>query len=291
MEQATANIITVPKITDPSRYLSQVDRDDIDGDFYNDITKNRDEIHAICCGNETVGLASVCDDPDAYLYIYIFPDCRNRGYGTQALRAATDLLRSSPLQSISTAYDSQNAIAAHFARSQGFETRFFSSLMTYRGNKFEIPELPIRKLQEEFFEEAFHISAEAFHIMRLETGHDPNSVLHVPDAETRKSCLETADERYVYQMDGEIVGCAHIDGAELDIVAIKISRQGQGFGRLFVKYLVNEILEKDVGQPFLYCLVSNRKAWKLYESLGFEETFRMKFATKKIEPPDPGRDF
>ena len=46
-----------------------------------------------------------------------------------------------------------------------------------------------------------------------------------------------------------------------------------------------------MGQPFLYCLVSNRKAWKLYESLGFEETFRMKFATKKIEPPDPGRDF
>ena len=118
--------------------------------------------------------------------------------------------------------------------------------------------------------------------MRLETGHDPNSVPYEPDEETKKICTETAEERYVYMVDGEIVGCAHIDGPEIDNVAIKISRQGQGLGRLFVKYLVNEILEKDMGQPFLYCLVSNRKAWQLYNSLGFEETVRNEYAILKI---------
>ena len=280
MEQPSA--VTVCSIPAPSRYLPWVNRADMDADVYNDITRDRDNIHGICQGEEILGLASICDDPDAFLYIYIFPEYRNRGCGAAALRAARDQLHSSPLLSICTAYDSKNEIARHLARAHGYEAKFSSSVMTYWGEKFEIPELPICKHREELFDEAFRISAEAFHIMRLETGHDPNSVPYEPDEETKKICTETAEERYVYMVDGEIVGCAHIDGPEIDNVAIKISRQGQGLGRLFVKYLVNEILEKDMGQPFLYCLVSNRKAWQLYNSLGFEETVRNEYAILKI---------
>ena len=70
--------------------------------------------------------------------------------------------------------------------------------------------------------------------------------------------------------------------AELDNVAIRIDHQGKGFGKVFVKFLVKEILDKGVGDPFLYCLAVNQKARRLYDSLGFEEVFCNVFAVKTV---------
>ena len=128
------------------------------------------------------------------------------------------------------------------------------------------------------------MSAEAFHIMRLETGHDPNSVPYPPDEEARQYCAETAAGRYIYEADGEIIGCAYLDGTEISLVAIKTTRQGKGYGRLLVKFLVNQILEQNIGEPFLFCLVSNTKARQLYDSLGFTEFQRNIFAVKTFDP-------
>ena len=58
--------------------------------------------------------------------------------------------------------------------------------------------------------------------------------------------------------------------------------QGKGLGKAFVKYPVNEILDKQVGQPFLFCLGVNKKARQLYDSLGFQEVTCNAYATKQI---------
>ena len=105
---------------------------------------------------------------------------------------------------------------------------------------------------------------------------------YVPGEEDRRYAMETADQRYVYVLDGEIVGCACLDGAEIDNVSIKIAHQGKGLGRNLVKYLVNRILEQKIGDPFLYCLTVNTKARRLYDSLGFQEMVCNEYAEKKV---------
>ena len=275
--------VTIRKTADVSAYLPQIDRTDADAEFYKNVSQNSDDLYTICHGESTVGLACICDDTDAYLYIYIFPEYRHRGYGYSAVCAAERHLTASPLQSIAAAYNSRNEIAKKLAEKCGFTEKFCTSVMIYPGEKFELPELPVRQYQDEDFFEAYTLSAEAFHIMRLETGHNPDSVPYPATEEARNDCAATAEERYVYLADNEIIGCAHLDGAEIDNVAVRISRQGEGFGKNFVKYLVNLILEKEIGTPYLYCLFSNRKAWQLYASLGFIESVRNAYAVKKSE--------
>ena len=271
--------LTIRKIADVAGYLSQIDSMDADWDFYHDVFKNSENIRVICCGDEVVGLSCINEGTDSYIYVYVFPNYRNQGFGYRAVCALEQQLTVS--QSISTAYNSNNEIAKKLAEKCGFEKRLSSVVMQYSGEPFELPPLPIRKHRDEDFIEAYTMSAEAFHIMRLETGYFPDSVPFVPDEEIRQQCLETAEERYIYVLGNEIVGCAHIDGAELDNVAIKISHQGKGLGRLFVKYLVNEILQKGIDKPFLYCIDQNKKARQLYNSLGFKEIVCNVYATKR----------
>ena len=279
MENTTAaGKLLLRPIPDAARYLAQMDRADADADFYNQVSRNGEDLYAVCTEHETAGIASICSD--GFFYIYIFPEYRNRGCGYLAACAAEAQLRAQGVQSFTTAYSSHNDVAIKLAKKCGFAKKFSSCVMQYPGEAFDLPELPIRNHRDEDFYEAFTMSSEAFHIMRLETGHDPNSVPYPADEETRQLCLATAHERYIYTVDGEIVGCAHIDGAEIDNVSVKISRQGKGYGRNMVKFLVNVILEKNIGAPFLYCLVANRKAWQLYRSLGFQEISRNDYAVK-----------
>lgn len=285
MESASEKLLRICKIADAAGYLSEIVSADADPDFCCDVSKNADHIYAVCYDDEVVGLVGIQDDSHAYIYVCIFPGYRNRGYGYLAVCAAEQMC-SSRCITIAASYDCGNGIAERLARKCGFIKKHESVAMTYSGEEFAVPALPIRKHRDEDFLEAYKLSAEAFHIMRLETGHDPNSVPYEPDDEIRQYCLETADERYVYLLDDEIIGCAHIEGAEIDNVAIKISHQGKGFGRAFVKFLTNEILKKGIGQPFLFCLVSNKKALRLYHSIGYTETRRYAYAQKQIRRND-----
>ena len=276
--------VSIFKPEDASCYLPQVNRAETDADFYHSVSKNSEAIHALRVADQVIGLACMQEDDEGFIYIYIFPHHRRKGYGYQALQALEAHMCSGNHLNLSTAYDSRNEIAGKFARKCGFRDKFATAVLVYRGGKFDLPELPIRKHRDADFYEAYTMSAEAFHIMRLETGHDPNSVPYPPDEEARQYCAETAAGRYIYEENGEIIGCAYLDGTEISLVAIKTTHQGKGHGRLLVKFLVNRILEQNIGEPFLFCLVSNTKARGLYDSLGFTEFQRNVYAVKALEP-------
>ena len=106
--------------------------------------------------------------------------------------------------------------------------------------------------------------------------------MDTPTEEERAFWAATAEERYLFEADGRIVGYARIDGTELSTIAIDRAHQGRGFGREFTKYLTNLVLEKKAGEPYLYCVVGNRKARQLYDSLGYEEVRRNVYAVKKF---------
>ena len=84
------------------------------------------------------------------------------------------------------------------------------------------------------------------------------------------------------EMDEEIVGYANLDEEELSSVSIKISHQGKGMGKQFVKYLTNRLIDRGVDEPVLWWAVGNENAKHIYDSLGYKEVFTQGFAEKKL---------
>ena len=277
---AVFDTVTLCRTEQAPAFLPQIDPADADAEFYQAVAENDDEFYTVCCAEEPVGLACISDEgPDSLLYIYIFAPHRNKGYGSAAAYKAEELLHTPAMRTVNTFFDSRNEAAVHFAQKCGFVTGYASACMVYEGKAFALAPLPVRPYTDGDFTEAFTLSAEAFHQMRLSTGWFPNSTVAAPSEETRQHWAETADERFVYVQEGEIVGYARIDGAELDTAAVKIAQQGKGYGTAFIQYLVNRILEQTGEPPFLYCVVGNR-ARKLYEKLGFRETACNAYAKK-----------
>lgn len=275
--------IEIIKLEDVTPYLEKIDRKDAEPWLSEEVSENGDEIFFIRVSDAIVGTAYISDEDRAFVYIYIFPEYRNMGYGEAAVSAAEQTIKTTPLIRIATAYNDHSEAAKRLAEKHGYLKKYSSALMEYRGEKFEEPELLVRKYRDKDFSEAATLSAEAFHAMRLSTGCFPDSVVAQATEEDRKYCAENAENEYVVQLNGEIVGYAAIDGTELEEVSIKIPHQGKGLGRKFVRYLTNRIIEKDEGEPTLWCVVGNVKARNLYDSLGFKEICRDDFAEKKFD--------
>ena len=271
------------KTDNVSKYLPIIDNPALYAEFYSAVSENDEDIRVILHENETIGLASVYDGGgDGYLYILIFAEYRNHGYGYAAAMQAEQQFLSSKPKEIYTSYSTEDETARQFAEKCGFVQKYASACMTYHGKRFTLPELPVRQYEDADYMAAFTLYAEAFHKMRLETGCFPDSVPKSPSDESRKFWAETRQDRYVYVADHEIVGYAHLEGSELSSVSIKISQQGKGFGKNFVRYLVNHMMENGSEAPSLWCVIGNEKARHLYDILGFKEDYRVAFATKMI---------
>jgi RimJ/RimL family protein N-acetyltransferase len=274
------NKIELRKAEEPSKYLPRIPMVEMERDFYSEVEENSEEIFEILADGELIGLAYIEDDEEAFVYVYIFEEHRGKGYSYPAALAAERSIKASPLKSIQTGYDANNALAKKLAEKCGYAPTFASAIMKYRGEKLAEKPLPIRAYRDEDFLEAYTLTDEAFHNMRLGTGLFPDSKLAPPTDKEHTFWSETASERFVYEQDGEIVGCGRICEDTLSFIAIKIARQGEGFGRDFVIYLTNRLLEK--GEARLWCVVGNDKARKLYESIGFRETDRAENAKKYL---------
>lgn len=274
--------VKICKIQTASEYLPMMDQEDADAEFYGAVSENDADVYAVCAQDKVVGLSYMSGDVKGFLYVYIFPQYRNRGYGQAAVRLSERRMDSLKWESVTTCYEMNNGRARKFARACGFVKEFSSAYMKYNGKSFEEKLPPVRQYRDEDYGEAQRLSAEAFHQMRLSTGCFPDSVPETPSAAMRQHWADTAEDRYVYVLGDEIVGYAHIDGAELSCVAIKTARQGQGLGREFVKFLVNKLLGEGHREPFLYCVVGN-KARRLYDSLGFREAACSEYAKKRVK--------
>ena len=280
--------IRVFKHDNMAAYLPQIDPKEAE-EFIDDVKENSEKVFAIGLkateedGEKVIGFSYIDDDSEGFYYVYIFSEYRYKGYGYAAACAAEKQIKTAPPLTVTTAYDSKNAAAKRFAEKCGFREKYASAKLIYRGEKFEMPELPVRQYRDEDFLEAYTLADEAFHKMRLETGCFPESTTTPPNDKIRRRFAETVEERYVYELNGKVVGYAKLDGDELDIICIKISHQGEGLGRNFLKYMINLMIDSGIKEPALWCVVGNKKARRLYDSLGFEEVCVTAFPEKKID--------
>ena len=85
----------------------------------------------------------------------------------------------------------------------------------------------------------------------------------------------------MYIVNNQIVGYVNIEEDEINVVAIKNEEQGKGYGKLLTEYATNIVIDRGYKEVTLWCVVNNKKARNLYDSLGFKEVFVEAFAEKK----------
>lgn len=275
--------ITISQAAAPSEYLPQIDRKEADGDLIHAVLRNDEGVYAVLHQGAAVGLALLEKGRNAFLYLYIFPPYRRRGFGrAAALLAEQELSFHDPID-ISTCWRAEDPAACSFAGQCGYQKEFSSDHMVYTGPRFEAAKLPVRGYRDEDYPEAQALSEEAFHQMRLGTGCFPDSVPEPPSEADRKYWADTAAERLVYLEGGEVIGCAHLQGDEISSVSVKPGCQGKGVGKAFLQHIINRLI--DAGHPriSLYCVVGNSRAQHLYDSLGFARAYRNVYAKKRIK--------
>lgn len=258
------------------KYSLTIDFSDADAEFLMTLSQ-RENIYAVKNNQELVGLALIEKGTKAFVYVYIDPRHRKKGYGSKAIDLIeNDLIKSGSKEIMTTCRRGQT-----FCHDRAYERRYSSAMMTYKGPAFEVGSLPIRQYQAEDFEVTHKLYAEAFHQMRLSVGDFPDSKPQVATEKMKNHWAETPEGRLVYIKDKQVVAYARLSSNEIASISVDMAYQGQGIGSQFMKYVCNEILENH-DQVDLYCVVGN-KARHLYDKLGFKEVYVGEYLIKKLE--------
>ena len=90
-----------------------------------------------------------------------------------------------------------------------------------------------------------------------------------------KDCLKSGYAGFILKVNHNSIGFAMMSMAvgECHLLNLAISKnyQGQGYGRLFLDFLIDEARENKMQQVFLEVRRSNTIAQQLYLSMGFNE--------------------
>lgn len=231
---------------------------------------------------EIVGLVQLEPNKDtSFIVVFVSINHRNRGIGNALIKYAEDYLKEIQTKTIMASYSVNNENSMRFARKHGYERYFSSTYMKHAGGEFSSELIPVRHYCDEDYPDAFKLSAEAFHEMRVSVGDFPDSKVGEPSKQSRDEWKQDSKNRYTYFIDGEIVGYGCLEGNEIGSISVRRDMQGKGIGKKFVKYLCNELYNRGNKEIFLWCVVGN-KARYLYESLGFEELYVSEFAMKYL---------
>lgn len=243
--------------------------------------KSRKNMYSIWNGNDLSGIALLEKGKNAYVNLFIHAPYRCNGIGDRALILSEQLLRDAGADTIMTNYRIDHFASKSFAEKHGYIRKFSSTYMEYTGCQFDIPALPVREYKDDDYESAHEIYAKAFHEMRIRVGDFPDSVIEQPNDSMRKHWASTKKDRLVYFHGTAIIGYCHVEGNEIGSISVKSQYQGQGIGRMFMKLVINKLLEEEHETVSLYCVVGNR-AKLLYDSLGFIDKYTQNYAAKPV---------
>jgi mycothiol synthase len=232
--------------------------------------------------DKLVALAQVNEPASqSYLTVFVAPQFRRQGIGSAMVKYAETELRMGGTQKVRSSFRAGHQSSLAFARKLGYDKYFSSVLMQRTGDPFPLEELPVRMYSDEDYLASQSMYATAFHEMRVRVGCFPDSVIAQPSEKERRAWKEDAENRFVFEINGEIVAYSHLSSNELSSISVRTDFQGLGIGRKFVMYLCNEIYHRGSAKVDLWCVVGNY-ARNLYDSLGFKEKYIKEFMRKTL---------
>ncbi|WP_018754283.1 GNAT family N-acetyltransferase [Paenibacillus terrigena] len=232
--------------------------------------------------DKLVALAQVNEPASqTYLTVFVAPQFRRQGIGSAMVKYAENELRAGGSQIVRSSFRAGHQSSLAFARKLGYDEYFSSAYMQRTSDPFPLEELPVRLYTDEDYLPTQSMYATAFHEMRVRVGCFPDSVIAEPSEKGRRAWIEDAENRFVYEINGEIVAYSHLCGHEISSISVRTDFQGQGIGRKFVMYLCNEIYQRGSATVDLWCVIGN-DARNLYDSLGFKEKYVKEFMRKTL---------
>ena len=181
--------------------------------------------------------------------------------GTDLCSKMLDTMKADGVRTAFT--DTTDEEAGGFIERLGFVHSYDSRFMRYRG---DIPAKVsgVALYDDSMFGAVAELLDTAFMPLRVQLGLDAPGW---DAALRRQEFSDRADDIFVYEEDGRILGVAMLDGAEIESVAVADSERGRGIGRTLVEHLIAELDLRGRGAHLF--VVEGNPALSLYESMGF----------------------
>lgn len=223
--------------------------------------------------------ANICSG-ESHIFVYVSPEYRRRGIGTVLYNEAETRCHEADGESVfSQYYGSENGVG--FAYKLGFSYTRKSDYMKYTGGIMPEIKYAIRKYRDEDYLRCNYIIARGFHELRVSIGV-ADSKMSSPSEEIRKRYHDMADNYYVMEDGGQIIGCGCIDGNEIGTVAVDMDLNNRGYGRALSTFLTNEIIRRGNDAAYIWCEAGNNHARHIYDIIGYREVCTKYFPVKNL---------
>lgn len=215
--------------------------------------------------------------------IFVNEEYRRRGIGTTLIAKAVPLLSQNEAveHSLGACMEGDRS-SLQFLYKNGYYISYSSYMMEREGEPLPESRISVRPYEDDDYVTCHQIWELAFYNMHERAGILP-SYYYPPNDRERKRFIEDRNNRFVMQVDGDIVAVGVIHGNELSHVSVRPDLQSRGYGRAFVSFLVNEMLRRGEKKVKLW-VVKGNPAKQLYESLGFKEKSLYHWLIKYYKP-------
>jgi ribosomal protein S18 acetylase RimI-like enzyme len=156
----------------------------------------------------------------------------------------------------------------------GFEYWFSVYRFSYKGSKFEEPNISPVKYEDKYHEDKFRLESEAFAVLREQNDIKPFNCYLSYSKEAlennRTRTLKNKEYIYLFFENDEILGASMVKDAEVELLFVNIKYQGKGYGKKILQFAVNKGLEQNGVEVNLTALANNETALELYKNTGFK---------------------
>lgn len=212
--------------------------------------------------------------------LYVKEEKRKQGIGSKLIKKLEEKAELLGVKKISCDFK-VNEREENFISQNGYKDNFYSNFMVYDKGILDIEEknYSFINYEERDYLEVQKLINEAFYRMLSSIGIETEQIK--PSEEEKTSYEESKKNMFLLRIDNEIVGVIKLINSEIDGIAIKIEKQGQGYGKDLLKYGINYLLNKGKKKVYLWAIEGN-KAKYLYEKVGFKVERVHKFMIKEL---------
>ncbi|MDF2612202.1 MAG: family acetyltransferase, partial [Lachnospiraceae bacterium] len=171
--------ITVREMSDIDyeKVSELINFEDADAEFLLAFKNKEKNFNCVFDDDQLVGIVQLIIEKNAFLYIFIISEFRNKGIGSNVLKLCEERIYINKVEKITSTYRTDNIQSKAFANKSGYTRKFSSAYMKYSGDRFDIPELLIKNYSDKDYDSAHEMYAKAFHEMRVSVGDFPDSVI------------------------------------------------------------------------------------------------------------------
>lgn len=156
----------------------------------------------------------------------------------------------------------------------GFEYWFSIYRFSYKGAKFDEPNICAVKYEDKYHEDKIRLESEAFAVLREQNDIKPYNWYLSTSKEAlesnRRSTFEKREYIHLFFEGDEMIGGSMVKDAEVELLFVNIKHQRKGYGKKILQYAVNRGLEQNPAGVNLNALTSNDRALNLYINTGFK---------------------